>query len=238
MRSIITILLLLVFSLECEKEKKESTSTTDGIGTIELNEGYMMKDTIPTIERKNSITVIGLKDKMLIDKRNGQHYKTVKIGNQIWMAENLNYKIDSSWCYNNDENNCNRYGRLYSWDAALSACPAGWHLPSDEEWMTLEITLGMSRAYINKTGYRGGSDQGSQLKQGGTSGFNALLSGLRFPDGEFKFLGNHGLFWTCSRYNSIAVSCAWYRSLSNNDSRVFRHDWGQTYGYCVRCVKN
>jgi uncharacterized protein (TIGR02145 family) len=72
---------------------------------------------------------------ILTDKRDGQKYWTVKMPDgKTWMAENLNYMMDSSWCYNDSAYYCAKYGRLYSWDAARKACPKGYHLPSKEEW--------------------------------------------------------------------------------------------------------
>ncbi len=74
----------------------------------------------------------------MTDSRDGQTYKTVKLGDQTWLAHDLNYETDDgSWCYGDDPANCEIYGRLYDWEAAMDACPDGWHLASDEEWSTL-----------------------------------------------------------------------------------------------------
>ena len=78
----------------------------------------------------------------MTDPRDGKKYKTVQIGKQIWMAENLNYKTGESWCNGNMDSNCDKYGRLYTWKVAMSACPSGWHLPSKNEFDVLINEVG------------------------------------------------------------------------------------------------
>ena len=102
------------------------------------------------------------------DARDGNIYKWVKIGNQVWMAENLNCNTSNSWWYNNSSENGDVYGRLYTWDAALTACPDGWHLPSNKEWKTMEMALGMSQSEADNTGLRG-TYEGGKMKETGTT---------------------------------------------------------------------
>lgn len=109
----------------------------------------------------------------MTDSRDGQTYKTVKIGNQVWMAENLNFKTDSSWCYKDEESNCQKYGRLYSWNAARSACPAGWHLPSKVEFDTLFKAVGGTQDKEDEKKWMGA---GTKLKS--TSGWKSSAKGL------------------------------------------------------------
>jgi len=79
---------------------------------------------------------------MFTDSRDNKSYKSVKIGEQVWMGENLNYNISGSECYDYNESNCDIYGRLYNWSAAMNACPSGWHLPSDAELTKLTNFVG------------------------------------------------------------------------------------------------
>jgi uncharacterized protein (TIGR02145 family) len=141
-------------------------------------------------------------------------FKSVKIGDQVWMAENLNYKIGNSWCYNNDESNCKKYGRLYDWETAVKACPSEWHLPSSEEWEILVEAVGGEKAcesedcysyvYINasdklksKTGWN--NDENGIDK----FGFSALPGGNRESSGGWwstddSFENGRATYWGIS----------------------------------------
>ncbi|PLX12119.1 MAG: hypothetical protein C0598_06555, partial [Marinilabiliales bacterium] len=166
----------------------------------------------------------------MTDSRDGKQYKTVQIGSQVWMAENLNYYHLESWYYNNDSISNYDYGRLYKWGTAKLVCPSGWHLPSDDEWKELEMALGMSQAEADQTGLRG-SDQANQLKStygwdqnSGTnsSGFNAFPAGWRHSLGGDKFymIGTLAYFWS-STPNNIN-SGAMVRKLDALDGRIDR----------------
>ena len=179
------------------------------------------------------------------DPRDGQVYATVVIGTQTWFAENLNYETTTgSWWYDNLETNGAIYGRLYTWDAAMVACPSGYHLPTDEEWKTMEMALGMSQSEADDTGYRG-TNEGEKMKStsgwynngNGTnsSGFNALPGGYRYYNGSFYHLGINGYWWSSTEGSG---TLAWYRSLHYYGDQVNRNYYYKTGGYSVRCIKN
>jgi uncharacterized protein (TIGR02145 family) len=168
----------------------------------------------------------------------GTGYPIVGIGNQCWMRDNLNYATGSSWCYANNAANCNTYGRLYNWSTAITACPSGWHLPSDAEWKTLEMHLGMTQAQADATGWRG-TNQGSQLSTltlNGTnsSGFTALMSGYRDTNSSFYSLDSRTHFWSSTESGSFA----WRRSLGTSNFTVGRNTDSKKYGFSVRCLRN
>jgi len=172
------------------------------------------------------------------DARDGQTYEIVQIGNQVWFAENLNYEKTGSLWYDSDPDNGDLYGRLYHWDAALDACPDGWHLPKDYEWKTLEMELGMSQSEADDTGWRG-TDQGEQMKStsgNGTnsSGFSALPGGY-FLDGSFSDAGHVGYWWVAT---DITEWESWFRALSNGSDQVFRSSRLNLHGMSVRCLKD
>ena len=116
------------------------------------------------------------------------------------MSENLNFRTDHSWYYNNDSSQyAEKYGRLYTWQAASEACPStdGWHLPSDEEWKVLEKYIGMDSSELDIAGYRGDSIA-AKIKEGGKTGLNLTYGGYRmmWGDGSFHYAGDYGDYWT------------------------------------------
>jgi len=170
------------------------------------------------------------------DSRDSQSYTTVKIGGQCWMAKNLNYTVaTTSWCYNNTASNCTNYGRLYSWTAASTACPSGWKLPSDAEWKTLEITAGMTQTQADADGSYRGTDQGTKLKVNGSTGFGALLSGLRDPSGNFNDLSSIGYYWTSTQ--GTLTTKYYRRTFTSTEPTVYRGDMNKDNGFSVRCLK-
>jgi uncharacterized protein (TIGR02145 family) len=162
----------------------------------------------------------------------GQTYKTVKIGTQTWMAENLNYNVSGSLCYDNNSANCAIYGRLYNWSAAISACPTGWHLPTQAQWDVL-------------SNYVGGSNvEGMHLKA--TSGWNSNGNGLN-TYGFAALPGGDGGY--SDGFSSAGVGGGWWSASENGSNAYYKYmfynydgaDWtidGKIYMFSVRCLQN
>jgi len=135
------------------------------------------------------------------DIRDNQSYKWVQIGNQKWLAENLNYKTSNSKCYGNKESNCNKYGRLYDWNDAINVCPTGWRLPSKADWKQLTTTVNNNQNSIR-------SEQGWLNNKNGTnsSGLNFLPSGYKFYYTNFSGLGKFAKIWLSNPQGTSAYS--------------------------------
>jgi uncharacterized protein (TIGR02145 family) len=168
--------------------------------------------------------------------------KTVVIGGQTWMAENLNYQTGNSWCYNDSNSYCNKYGRLYDWETAKSACPSGWHLPTRDEWGALAKVAGGTGDY-GASGTAGKklkskSGWGNSDSYNGTDdfGFSALPGGYRgFFDGYFENAGHYGYWWTATEYYS---DYAYRRYMNYDNDYVDENNYSNKgYGYSVRCVQ-
>jgi len=176
-----------------------------------------------------------------IDSRDGQVYKWVRIGEQIWMAENLNYKPNSEpWVYYDDDLTYTTiYGRLYDWETACEICPEGWHLPERSEVEQL-------RAYLG-----GDSIAGGKMKEEGTihwaspntgatneSGFTALPGGLGYLD-EVYYKDSTAWFWTATwRWEGIGEDLAWGNRLHYNFTSFYNNVSSESHGLSVRCIKD
>lgn len=173
----------------------------------------------------------------MTDSRDGKTYKTVKIGSQIWMAENLNYRTRDSYCYEDKISNCDKYGRLYTWDAAITACPSGWHLPSHAEWETLVTAVGGESGAGTKLKSTSG-----WLKDGNGSdsfGFSALPAGERdlSPAGSgpeaYTPVGHIACFWSSTdkgrHYTELFAE--------RDDVWIYNPD-DRGRGKSVRCLKD
>jgi len=210
-----------------------------------------------------TLSAQGQEEGTFTDIRDGHVYKSIKIGNQTWMAENLNYlpqvyrvadsKFEGNrfYVYGYDGENLSEakatanyenYGVLYNWDAAITSCPEGWHLPTDEEWREMEKYLGMKYEPLSR-GWIGSGDVGKKLKStsgwkmnSGTdeTGFHTLPAGCRGYNG-FESLGFCGYFWTAS---PAGGDNGWRRGFCGDDNGSCREEERRYFGVSVRCLKN
>lgn len=178
----------------------------------------------------------------LYDERDGQTYKTVKIGEQWWMAENLKYNDTTQSECHPDDPNCDIYGRFYNRDGALNDCPKGWHLPTEKEWLTLS-------QFVREHSEKGYSGQNlrtdslwnvSGLGAGYDAfGFSAVPGGGKDLIDGWWILGQNALFWMNDSYKSGSQDCYTYTRLCY---KVYKDDSdliiGKSGGTCVRYKKS
>ncbi|MBR2898938.1 MAG: fibrobacter succinogenes major paralogous domain-containing protein [Fibrobacter sp.] len=173
----------------------------------------------------------------LKDPRDGKIYRTVKIGKQVWMAENLNYKAGDSYCYEDNPAKCQKYGRLYTWNAAYEACPMGWHLPSKDEYRMLFKTVG---GIVDGKYWRGVANNIKSAKgwnndgNGGDAfGFSVLPAGYRDEEGFYRYEGSRAHFWSSTEE-------AGHRNSAYGvflDAAHFDGD-SKNHSFSVRCIQN
>ncbi len=158
-----------------------------------------------------------------LDKRDNQIYKVVEINSTSWMAENLNYDAGSgSWCYENSNENCARYGRMYSWDIAKDACPDGWQLPDKEDYESLIDYYG------------GGSSAYNKLVVDEEIAFFAKLSGWRHDNDVYRLIDRNGYYWTLTSERS---GKSWHLLLRDDGSVVRMRSEYNEVGMSVRCIR-
>ena len=222
-------------------------------------------DTVAQEEPKDTSLCADAPAAVLCDKRDGQMYRTVRIGNQVWMAQNLNHAVENSWCYRNSLENCSNYGRLYQWSAAMALdkayghsaagdllgerhqgiCPDGWYIPTDKDMEALAHYVVES----NKAAGLASEDVGTSLRKEsgweendeeilGTNryGFGAVPAGYRDANGSFAFLGEEADFWVAEEDPNGTQAPHWNLYYANqNFSGEYRNL--KTFAFSVRCIK-
>ncbi len=184
-----------------------------------------------------TINLIAQESQTYTDSRDGKIYKTIKIANQIWFAENVNIQTDTgSWCYNNNLDNSNIYGRLYNWEIANNICPVGWHLPSNDEFQILVDYLGGYFFAGGKLKEKGNSHwSSSNDKITNESGFSAFPAGYRNFNGDFFNQGSISCFWTSTMMNGSYAS---YYFFVADDTKAYQQIYIKTNALSVRCIKD
>lgn len=177
------------------------------------------------------------------DPRDGKKYKVVKIGSQIWLAENLNFTKDipqvtdkaqwkklgnndkdAAWCYyDNKPENGEKYGALYNWAAALKVAPKGWHLPTKEEFEALLQQFG------------GGEKAYKALIEDGNSDLNVRFAGWRYYNGTFNYMGSNTGFWSATESSNTA---AWNCNLDAGNESAGMDNYSKSVGLSVRLLRD
>jgi len=188
------------------------------------------KDTTNNNNNNNTVVVPST-----VTDGGGNVYNVVKVGTQYWTKENSKLITSTgSECYENSAANCTTYGRLYKYAAAINACPTGWRLPTDADWKTLEMFLGMSQADADKVDWSRGTTEGTKLKVGGSTGFEAKFGGEANPQNLFGNIGTDGYFWTSTTSDATD---AYDREISGG-VMIKRYFVNLQNSYSVRCIKN
>lgn len=167
-----------------------------------------------------------------VDSRDKQKYRTVKIADRTWLADNLNYKMEGSYCYKDDDSQCDVYGRLYTWAAAKQACPAGFRLANQEDFQSLWTAAGedYNAGYLIKSsyGWSGDTNGNDTLK------FGAMPAGNRFDDETYGNVYKFAFFWSADA-ESVENAYLWY--LTSKSMAFSYTKQSKAYAASVRCVK-
>lgn len=161
--------------------------------------------------------------KLFTDARDGQKYHYIEVNEALWMAQNLNFESEGSYCYDGVQAQCDDFGRLYSWEAAMQSCPDGWRLPDDEDWKRLIW------------GYGGVDNAGRELKEGGVSGFNALMAGYRDKNNFYGKIDSSAYFWSSTEQNENYAS---FRGMYHNYDNIGPYTYTKADAFSVRCIKD
>lgn len=168
----------------------------------------------------------------MTDARDGQVYKIVTVDivlegdvtvKRTWLAQNMNYEVPDSFCYKNEGAYCEAYGRLYTFSAAVEACPDGWHVPTIGEWNLLFRTFG------------GIHNAGIALQKGGESGLDLIPGGFGDPGSVFKNIGISGNYWDAEKKSDNTSGLV---SVQKGNKEIYHSVIGDWHRNSCRCVKD
>ena len=252
-------------SVEVSSSSEQSSSSKEQLSSSEESSSSEVLSSSSQIESSSSAVFVDpseVERGSFTDERDGREYRYVKIGGQTWMAENLNYAVDSSFCYNDTLEYCETYGRLYPWSVAMDSagmftdpgngcgdgfvcgiqtrvrgiCPEGWHLPSVTEGDALVTAT-------DKGAYKGTALMDSVLWNGNSTatdsyGFGGLPSGIRLADGTYKNLGQYGYFWLSTESTNRATYQARIFDYEDEWNGAMGLETDKNRGLSVRCLKD
>ena len=166
-----------------------------------------------------------------LDVRDSQVYRTVQIGEQVWMAQNLNWNTKGSYCLANDSLNCKSKGHMYPWSIAQSACPDGWHLPDTADFAYLKF-------YVKQN--NGGIGVGTSLKKGANDifGFSSLVNGGYQTGSNGQFSESDKMFYWTNSEDADNKIYAHVRYLKNSSENLCYEAFRKTWSLSVRCIKD
>jgi uncharacterized protein (TIGR02145 family) len=214
-----------------------------------------------------SVSAVNAQKGSFTDPRDGKKYRTVRIGNLTWMAQNLNFKTGNSWCYEDNESNCRKYGRFYDWNTAMSACPSGWRLPGNREWNDLTKSAGGQREELDKNiAYWSGVGKKLKSKTGWSDflcdkehkellnalGEDCVLGKMNsgngtdnfgfsaLPGGNRDTVGFDGVGFDGVWWSATEYGSgyAWYRYMASNLNGVHESSNDKGNGFYVLCVQD
>ena len=259
----------VITSSSSEAPQSSSSETMQSSSSADVNSSSSENEL-------SSSSEMGIIYGTMTDSRDGNTYKTVKIGEQVWMAENLNYADsvktpslkENSWCYGNVAANCEKYGRLYTWAAAIDSvklandvmnpldcgygktcdfsgtvqgiCPSGWHLPSRDEWNTLITAVGGDSKAGTALKSTSGWTSLNGVSGNGTDafGFSALPAGYRDRHGHYYSERSYAEFWTSTEDAEDGSYNAYDMSIFVETYASLNVSSSKPYGYSVRCLKD
>ena len=228
------------FSVRCVKENGEFVPVSSSSSVI-ASSSSVVPASSGNIPSSSSITLAtscktetedNCEYGTLADSRDGQTYKTVKIGDQVWMAENLNYENGNSMCYSDDSTKCGKSGRIYTWDAAKEVCPSGWHLPDTTEWAALFSAVGTrGMAGRNLKSTTGWADNGNGVD---AYGFSVLPIAF-WDDPDFIARDEFAMFWSSTEVDADKAELQeFYMSYDS----VLHGSFSKKMALSVRCLKD